>query len=189
MLTVILAIGREILRGRVQDTNSWTLARRLTGLGHEVVRIAACDDDLVAIVREVRRAAEDGATLVVTTGGLGPTDDDRTLQALADATDCPLALHPEARDLVADFQGGDTQFDEESGEGDTLSMERERDLTLSASARAAIEEIDPNEDRVLCRKVCRSPLTDRFADRPFDRRCVALKHGLQQFRRGCDLRI
>jgi len=101
MLTVILAIGREILRGRVQDTNSWTLARRLTGLGHEVVRIAACDDDLVAIVREVRRAAEDGATLVVTTGGLGPTDDDRTLQALADATDCPLALHPEARDLVA----------------------------------------------------------------------------------------
>jgi RNA polymerase-binding transcription factor DksA len=52
------------------------------------------------------------------------------------------SLEAEARDLVADFQGGDTQFDEESGEGDTLSMERERDLTLSASARAAIEEID-----------------------------------------------
>ena len=46
MLTVILAIGREILRGRVQDTNSWTLARRLTGLGHEVIRITSCDDDI-----------------------------------------------------------------------------------------------------------------------------------------------
>lgn len=101
MLTVILAIGREILRGRVQDTNSWTLARRLTGLGHEVIRITSCNDDLVAIVREIRRAAEDGADLVVTTGGLGPTDDDLTLQALAEATGCPLALHPEARDLVA----------------------------------------------------------------------------------------
>jgi nicotinamide-nucleotide amidase len=101
MLTVILAIGREILRGRVQDTNSWTLARHMTGLGHEVIRITSCDDDLVAIVRELRRAAEDGAALVVTTGGLGPTDDDLTLQGLAEATGCPLALHPEARDLVA----------------------------------------------------------------------------------------
>lgn len=101
MRTVILAIGREILRGRVQDTNSWTLARRLTGLGHEVVRIASCDDDLADIVREIRRAADDGATLVVTTGGLGPTDDDLTLQALAEATGCPLALDPGARDLVA----------------------------------------------------------------------------------------
>ena len=44
--------------------------------------------------------------------------------------------------LVADFESGDVQFDEESGEGDTLSMERERDLTLSAQARAAVEEID-----------------------------------------------
>jgi len=101
MLTVILAIGREILRGRVQDTNSGTLARRLTGIGHEIIRITSCDDDLVAIVREIRRAAEDGAALIVTTGGLGPTDDDLTLQALAEATGCPLALHPGARDLVA----------------------------------------------------------------------------------------
>lgn len=101
MRTVILAIGREILRGRVQDTNSWTLARRLTGLGHEVIRITSCDDGRAAIVREIRRAAEDGASLVVTTGGLGPTDDDLTLRALAEATGCPLTLHPEARELVA----------------------------------------------------------------------------------------
>ncbi|MCU1358439.1 MAG: DnaK suppressor protein [Acidimicrobiales bacterium] len=51
-------------------------------------------------------------------------------------------LEAEAAALVADFEPGDVQFDEESGEGDTISMERERDLTLSAQARAAIEEID-----------------------------------------------
>ena len=51
-------------------------------------------------------------------------------------------LQAEADMLVADFESGDVQFDEESGEGDTLSMERERDLQLSAQARAAIEEID-----------------------------------------------
>ena len=52
------------------------------------------------------------------------------------------SLEAEARSLVVDFESGDVQFDEESGEGDTLSIERERDLTLSAQARAAIEEID-----------------------------------------------
>lgn len=98
---VIIAIGREILRGRIQDVNSWTLARRLTGLGVRILRIVCCDDDLVAIVREVHRAQEDGATLIVTTGGLGPTDDDLTLAALAEATGRPLVLDEEARRLVA----------------------------------------------------------------------------------------
>lgn len=98
---MLLAVGREILRGRIQDSNAWTLARRLTGLGYEVVRITACDDDLAAIAREIRRALEDGAALITTTGGLGPTDDDLTLQALAEATGRPLALDEEARRLVA----------------------------------------------------------------------------------------
>ena len=98
---VIIAIGREILRGRIQDANAWTLARRLTGLGVRVLRIVACDDDFVAIVREVHRAQEDGARLILTTGGLGPTDDDLTLAALAEATGRPLGLDEEARQLVA----------------------------------------------------------------------------------------
>ena len=98
---VIIAVGREILRGRVHDSNSWMLARRLTGLGVRLLRIVACDDDLAAIVREVHRAREDGATLIVTTGGLGPTDDDLTLAALAEATGCVLVPEEEARRLVA----------------------------------------------------------------------------------------
>ena len=51
-------------------------------------------------------------------------------------------LQADAEALVSEREQGDTQFDEESGEGDTISVERERDLMLSASARQAVEEID-----------------------------------------------
>lgn len=51
-------------------------------------------------------------------------------------------LKAEADSLVDDREPGDTQFDEESGEGDSLAVERERDLALSAHARAAVEQIE-----------------------------------------------
>ena len=57
-------------------------------------------------------------------------------------------LAAEAEALMEDREPGDTQFDEESGEGDTISVERERDLALSATARAAVEEIDAALERV-----------------------------------------
>lgn len=52
------------------------------------------------------------------------------------------SLKAEADLLVAEREPGDVQFDEESGEGDTLAVERERDLALSASAQNAVEDID-----------------------------------------------
>ncbi len=51
-------------------------------------------------------------------------------------------LVAEAEDLARNREHGDTQFDEESGEGDTISVERERDLLLSAQARHVVDEID-----------------------------------------------
>ena len=51
-------------------------------------------------------------------------------------------LAAEAEQLATEREAGDTQFDEESGEGDTVNVERERDLLLSASARQIVEEID-----------------------------------------------
>ncbi len=52
------------------------------------------------------------------------------------------SLKAEADSLVDDVDPGDVQFDEESGEGDSLAIERDRDLALSAQARQAVEEID-----------------------------------------------
>jgi DnaK suppressor protein len=51
-------------------------------------------------------------------------------------------LLAEAEALATEREPGDTQFDEESGEGDTVSVERERDLALSATARQTVEEIE-----------------------------------------------
>lgn len=52
------------------------------------------------------------------------------------------SLAAEAASLMADREPGDVQFDEESGEGDTLAVERDRDLALSAAARQSVEMID-----------------------------------------------
>ena len=57
-------------------------------------------------------------------------------------------LQREADALVEGREPGDVQFDEESGEGDTLSVERERDLALSNQARAAVAQIDAALERV-----------------------------------------
>jgi RNA polymerase-binding transcription factor DksA len=54
----------------------------------------------------------------------------------------------EADALIEGREPGDVQFDEESGEGDTLAVERERDLALSAQARGAVEQIDAALDRI-----------------------------------------
>ena len=51
-------------------------------------------------------------------------------------------LTAEAEQLAREREAGDTQFDEESGEGDTVNIERERDLLLSASARQVVEDIE-----------------------------------------------
>ena len=54
----------------------------------------------------------------------------------------------EAEALIEGREPGDVQFDEESGEGDTLAVERERDLALSAQARVAVDQIDAALDRI-----------------------------------------
>src|SRR5207249_2104197 len=93
-LTAIVAVGRELLTGRTVDSNSASIAARLVALGAWVERIVAVDDDLAAVAREVGGARQRGASLVVTSGGLGPTFDDRTLAGVAAALGRPLVEHP-----------------------------------------------------------------------------------------------
>ena len=57
-------------------------------------------------------------------------------------------LENEANSLIADAEMGDVQFDDEGGEGDTMVVEREQDLTLSAQARQTVEEIDAALERL-----------------------------------------
>ncbi len=96
----IIVVGREILSGRTLDTNSNWIARRVTSLGGRTARIAVVDDDEPSIAREVEAARSNRARVIITTGGLGPTVDDKTLAAVAEATRHPLRLNPRALDFV-----------------------------------------------------------------------------------------
>lgn len=78
----LLAIGTELTVGETRDTNSGDLARELTMRGVEIRRVVALPDDLDAL-RETFATAVDGNDLVVSTGGLGPTPDDLTREAIA----------------------------------------------------------------------------------------------------------
>ena len=91
------------------------------------------------------------------------------------------SLRAEAEQLAADREPGDVQFDEESGEGDTLNVERERDLALSAQAMGAVDEIDKALAKIvagtygICEK-CGEPIPrERLRALPYAALCVRCK--------------
>lgn len=92
----ILSIGTEITVGETRDTNAGDLARALTERGVVVVRISALPDDHAA-VRDAFLTALARADLVVATGGLGPTPDDLTREALAAAVGETPSVDPDVR--------------------------------------------------------------------------------------------
>lgn len=95
----ILTIGDELLDGRVQDTNAAMLSERLRGLGiATVVRLTCRDgvDEIVESLRFCHRAAD----VVITTGGLGPTDDDVTHRAVAAYSGVELELREEELERI-----------------------------------------------------------------------------------------
>ena len=91
------------------------------------------------------------------------------------------SLRAEAEQLAAEREPGDVQFDEESGEGDTMNVERERDLALSAQAMAAVDEIDRALAKIdsgtygTCEK-CGEPIPkERLKALPYAALCVKCK--------------
>ncbi|MFH1477514.1 MAG: competence/damage-inducible protein A [Verrucomicrobiota bacterium] len=92
MHAIIISVGDELTLGQVVDTNSAWLSARLAELGVMTRSHLTVPDDQGAIVQAVRSAAE-LAEWVIITGGLGPTQDDLTRQALAELLDVPLVLH------------------------------------------------------------------------------------------------
>ncbi len=92
MDAAIVAIGSELTTGRIVDTNSAWLSRRLMTLGVKPVVHLAAPDERPAVVLALRDAAARAKAIVVT-GGLGPTEDDLTRDAIAEAMGVPLDLH------------------------------------------------------------------------------------------------
>jgi nicotinamide-nucleotide amidase len=90
----IITIGTELLLGDIQDTNTSFLARSLRDMGVDVYRTTCVGDNsqrIEAIIREALGRSD----IVLTTGGLGPTVDDPTRQAVANALGVDLVFHPD----------------------------------------------------------------------------------------------
>ena len=96
----IFSIGKELLIGRIQDTNSFWIAQQITDLGGTMQRISVIDDDQPTIVQALRDAVDRGARTIVTTGGLGPTPDDLTVASVAELLGVGQVLD---RAVVADY--------------------------------------------------------------------------------------
>ncbi len=98
----LLSIGSELTVGDTRDTNAGELARGLTALGVRVLRLTALPDDLASVTAAFRDGLS-RADLVLSTGGLGPTPDDLTREAIAAACEETVAVDPGAEAWLRDL--------------------------------------------------------------------------------------
>jgi nicotinamide-nucleotide amidase len=97
----IVVTGTEVLTGRVRDRNGPWLSDRLLELGVELAHITICGDRPQDIDAQLRFMADEGVDLIVTSGGLGPTADDMTVEMVARFTGRELVLDDEMEDKIA----------------------------------------------------------------------------------------
>lgn len=99
----IVVTGTEVLTGRVQDRNGPWIADRLLELGVELAHITICGDRPTDIEAQLRFMADQGVDLIVTSGGLGPTADDMTVEVVARFCGRELVLDDEVENKIADI--------------------------------------------------------------------------------------
>ncbi len=99
----IINIGNELLLGTTINTNGSWLARKFSFLGFKVARIIVVPDECDDLASELFRALSEKVKIVITTGGLGPTQDDKTLECISEALKRPLELNNEAFQLISEF--------------------------------------------------------------------------------------
>jgi len=139
MRVAVLAVGDEILAGDVVNTNATWLAQQLAARGASVERMLVVPDDREVIAEYVRdwHGAFDA---VVTTGGLGGTHDDVTMDAVASALDRPLELHEGAREAVAETAAAFAESNPDLVERYELHLDLDALASLPRGARALVND-------------------------------------------------
>ena len=99
----IVVTGTEVLTGRVQDRNGPWLSDRLFEQGIELAHITICGDRPEDMRAQLQFMADQGVDLVITSGGLGPTADDLTIEVVAEFTGRPLFLDEALEQRIADI--------------------------------------------------------------------------------------
>lgn len=126
MKSEILSVGTELLLGQLVDTNAAWLAQRLSELGIDIYYVSQVGDNQERLARTVRRALERSDLLVIS-GGLGPTGDDLTREAIAEVLGEAMVVQPELEaDLRAFF----------ARRGRTMPGRNVKQATLIPSAQA-----------------------------------------------------
>jgi len=96
----IITIGNEVVIGRTINTNASHIAWRLTSIGFMVKRIIAIRDDEEDIKQTIVDSIRKNPNLIVTSGGLGPTYDDKTLESIGNALNLGLEINQEALAMI-----------------------------------------------------------------------------------------
>jgi len=96
----IIGVGNELLIGKIANTNAQWLAKRITTTGLTVSRITVIGDDITEISTAILESLKRKPKMIITTGGLGPTFDDKTLEGIGKALKCPLKVNPEAKKMI-----------------------------------------------------------------------------------------
>jgi nicotinamide-nucleotide amidase len=99
----IVVTGTEVLTGRVRDRNGPWLSDRLLELGVELAHITICGDRPEDMTAQLAFMREQGVDLVITSGGLGPTADDLTIEMVAEFSGRPLFLDEDLEERIADI--------------------------------------------------------------------------------------
>ncbi len=96
----IICVGNELLIGKIQNTNAHWLGKQATHLAVNVKRITVIQDTLEEIAETLNQAITRKPHYIITTGGLGPTFDDKTFEGIAKALNRKLQVNPEALEMV-----------------------------------------------------------------------------------------
>ena len=96
----IISVGNELLIGKTLNTNAQWLAKRITSLGLSVSRITVTSDNVKEIAEVLKEAVHRNPHFIITTGGLGPTFDDKTLEGVAEAFGSQLGINEKALKMV-----------------------------------------------------------------------------------------
>jgi molybdenum cofactor synthesis domain-containing protein len=100
----IVLVGNEILSGKIEDANAAYLCRELRALGVDVRRISVIPDEIDIIAREVATCSRTH-DVVFTSGGVGPTHDDVTIEGVARALEVAVVRHPHLVELLTRYYG------------------------------------------------------------------------------------
>ena len=171
----IVIIGNEILSGKVQDVNAAYLLRELRVLGVDVKKVSVIPDEIDVIATEVLTFSRQ-FDIVFTSGGVGPTHDDVTIEGIAKAFGRRVIRHPELEELLRSRYGGELNEARlkltEVPEG--ADLVREDGLWLPA---VTVENvfIFPGIPDLLRQKF--ESIKERFREQPYFLRRVYVKEG------------